>query len=64
MWLGVGKAILHAPYTGRNIEVKIQSGNRSSASEPDRLSGADERQLWIAPAVSRSEGHRGRCAVR
>jgi len=29
MWLGVGRAILHAPYTGRNIEVKIQSGNRS-----------------------------------
>jgi hypothetical protein len=29
MWLGVGKAILHAPYTGRNIEVKIQGGNKS-----------------------------------
>jgi hypothetical protein len=29
MWLGVGRAILHAPNPGRNIEVKVQSGNKS-----------------------------------
>jgi hypothetical protein len=29
MWLGVGRAVLHAPYPGRNVEVKIQGGTRS-----------------------------------
>jgi hypothetical protein len=29
MWLGVGKAILHSPQTGKRVEVKFQSGNKS-----------------------------------
>ncbi len=54
MWLGVDTAIVHAPYTGRTVEVDfVSKGHRSlRVRRPDGLIRADrsgvDRALGVA----------------
>jgi len=33
MWLGVGQAIIHSPFAGRNVEVKVLSSRSMQRSK-------------------------------